>query len=66
MRCVGVNITGELVAQFKYTVILMPNGPLKITGLPFEAELYKSEHSVEDEDLKVLEASLHKYGAVSI
>ncbi|XP_052265250.1 proliferation-associated protein 2G4-like [Dreissena polymorpha] len=45
---------GELVAQFKYTVILMPNGPLKITGLPFEAELYKSEHSVEDEDLKAL------------
>jgi len=44
---------GEFVAQFKYTVILMPNGPLKITGLPFEADMYKSEHSVQDEDLKV-------------
>ncbi|XP_052807076.1 proliferation-associated protein 2G4-like [Mya arenaria] len=45
---------GEFVAQFKYTVILMPNGPLKITGLPFESELYESEYSVEDEELKSL------------
>lgn len=44
---------GEHVAQFKYTVILMPNGPLKITGLPVETDLYTSEYSVEDEELKV-------------
>lgn len=46
-------LTGEVVAQFKYTVILMPNGPLKITGLPVESEMYESEYSVEDEELKV-------------
>lgn len=46
-------LSGEFVAQFKFTVLLMPNGPLKITGLPFEAELYESEKSVEDPELKV-------------
>ena len=35
----------------------MPNGPMKITGLPFEAELYQSEHSIEDEELKALLAT---------
>jgi len=45
---------GEVVAQFKYTVILMPNGPLKITGLPFESEIYESEFGVQDEELKAL------------
>lgn len=44
---------GEYVAQFKYTVILMPNGPLKITGLPVETEMFSSEYSIEDEELKV-------------
>ena len=46
-------ISGEYVAQFKFTVVLMPNGPLKITGLPFEKELYESEFDIQDEDLKV-------------
>lgn len=32
----------------------MPNGPLKITGLPFDEENVESEYQVEDEDLKVL------------
>lgn len=45
-------ILGEFVAQFKFTVLLMPNGPHKITGIPFEAELYHSEHSIVDPDLK--------------
>ena len=31
----------------------MPNGPLKITGLPFDKELYESEYDIKDEDLKV-------------
>lgn len=30
----------------------MPNGPHKITGLPFEAELFNSEHSIIDPDIK--------------
>ena len=32
----------------------MPNGPHKITGLPFEEELFSSEHSVKDADIQVL------------
>ena len=44
---------GEFVAQFKFTVLLMPNGPLKITGLPFDSENYVSEFEVKDEELKV-------------
>lgn len=44
---------GEFVAQFKFTVLLMANGPLRITSGPFEAELYKSEHDVQDPELKV-------------
>ena len=45
--------SGEHVAQFKFTVLLMPNGPHRITGLPFEEELYSSEHSVKDADIQV-------------
>lgn len=45
---------GESVAQFKFTVLLMPNGPHRITGLPFEEELYSSEHSVKDADIQKL------------
>lgn len=44
---------GECVAQFKFTVLLMANGPLRITSGPFEAELYKSEHDIQDPELKV-------------
>lgn len=44
----------ECVAQFKFTVLLMPNGPHKITGLPFDADLYKTEKSIEDLDLQKL------------
>lgn len=45
--------SAEFVAQFKFTVILMPNGPLKITGLTFDEETVASECQIEDEDLKV-------------
>jgi len=41
----------EVVAQFKYTVLLMPTGSHKITGLPFDASLYKSEHRIVEEEL---------------
>lgn len=44
---------GEFVAQFKFTVLLMANGPLRITSGPFEPELYKSEFDVQDPELKV-------------
>jgi len=45
---------GEYVAQFKYTVLLMPNGPMKITGFPFDEALVKSEHSVQDVEIQTL------------
>uniref|UniRef100_A0A8C2IRP2 Proliferation-associated 2G4, a n=1 Tax=Cyprinus carpio TaxID=7962 RepID=A0A8C2IRP2_CYPCA len=45
---------GEFVAQFKFTVLLMANGPLRITSGPLEAELYKSEYDVQDPELKSL------------
>jgi len=48
---------GEFVAQFKFTVLLMPNGPLRITSGPWDAELVNSEYDIEDEDLKATLAS---------
>merc|ERR1712178_20533 len=50
---------GEFIAQFKFTVLLLPGGTKKITGLPL-GNLEKkvaSSHSVQDEDLKKLLAS---------
>ncbi|RXM91436.1 Proliferation-associated protein 2G4 [Acipenser ruthenus] len=43
----------EFVAQFKFTVLLMANGPMRITNGPLEPEFYKSEHEVQDADLKL-------------
>ena len=45
---------GEFVAQFKFTVLLMPSGPMWITSGPFEPDLYKSEMEVQDAELKAL------------
>jgi len=45
---------GEFVAQFKFTLLLMPNGPMRITSGPFDPEVYKTDFSIEDEDLKNL------------
>merc|ERR1712113_593634 len=45
---------GSFVAQFKFTVLLMPNGPMKITGLPFDEALFKSEKKVEDNEIVTL------------
>lgn len=44
----------EIVVQFKFTVLLMPNGPHRITGLTFESDLYSSEYSIDDPELKVI------------
>lgn len=49
---------GEFVAQFKFTVLLMPTRSHKITGLPVDMSLYKTEHKIEDESiLKLLQGS---------
>lgn len=44
----------EFVAEFKYTVLIMPNGTMKITGLPLDLEAYQTENQITDENLKVL------------
>ncbi|CAI2351299.1 unnamed protein product [Caenorhabditis sp. 36 PRJEB53466] len=50
---------GELVAQFKATVLVMPNGLLKITGLPFDSDVYQSDITVKDAELQtVLKSAL--------
>jgi len=52
---------GEFVAQMKATVLLMPNGLLKITGLPSYdlTSMYESEHKIEDQKLlQLLQSSL--------
>jgi hypothetical protein len=55
---------GAHVAQFKFTVLLMPNGPHKITGLPFDESLVKSDKSVEDEEIvKLLKTSANPKAA---
>merc|ERR1712126_397210 len=55
---------GAHVAQYKFTVLLMPNGPHKITGLPFDEALYKSEKSLEDgEILKLLKTTANPKAA---
>lgn len=49
---------GEFVAQFKFTVLLMPTRSHKITGLPVDMGAYKTEHKIEDEQiLKLLQGS---------
>lgn len=45
---------GEFVAEFKYTVLIMPNGTMKITGLPVELDAYQTENQITDESLKVI------------
>ena len=45
---------GEFVAQFKYTLLLMPSGQMKITGLPIDLDLYESEYKIVDSDIKQL------------
>lgn len=44
----------ELVAQFRFTVVLMPNGLMKITGLPFDSSLYKTDFKTVDPEVKEL------------
>ncbi|XP_063533073.1 proliferation-associated protein 2G4 [Cydia strobilella] len=45
---------GELVAQFKFTALLLPGGTHRITGLPFDKAGCKSERAVKDPELQSL------------
>ncbi len=44
---------GEFVAEFKYTVLIMPNGTTKITGLPIDLEMFETENKITDESINV-------------
>lgn len=46
--------SGEFVAQYKFTVLLMPNGQNKITGLPIDIDMFESEYKIENPELKQL------------
>lgn len=48
----------EIVARFKFTVLIMPNGVNLVTGLPVELDKIESEHSVLDAALKVKQHKL--------
>ncbi|CAB4009226.1 Proliferation-associated 2G4 [Paramuricea clavata] len=49
---------GEFVAQFKFTLLLMPNGPIRITqGPAFDMDIVESENSIQDENIKSILAS---------
>jgi len=45
---------GEVVAQIKSTVLMMPNGPMKITGVPVDLALFETENKIENEEIKKL------------
>lgn len=47
----------EYVAQFKYTVLILPQGLQIVTGYAFDPTCYESEHSVQDEEMKKLLAT---------
>lgn len=44
----------EIVAQFKNTVLILPNGLTVVTGTTFDVNCFESEHSVQDEEMKKL------------
>ncbi|KAG0259917.1 Proliferation-associated protein 2G4 [Actinomortierella ambigua] len=48
---------GEYVAQFLFTVCVMPNGPVRITSTPIDLELIQTEKKIEDEEINKLLAS---------
>jgi len=45
---------GEVVAHIKFTALLLPNGTVKITGLPIDTGKVKSQYAVQDAELKAL------------
>nr|CAB3264619.1 proliferation-associated protein 2G4 [Phallusia mammillata] len=55
---------GEFVAQFKFTILIMPNTPMRITDSFFDPDCYKSSHKVTDPELQnLLNASTSKRAA---
>jgi len=44
----------ELVAHFKATVVVLPNGIVKTAGLPLDGDVYETDLRIEDEQLAAL------------
>lgn len=50
----NTTISAEFVAQFKSTLLLLPNGTVLCTGIPIDTSFYQSEHSPDEEMTKLL------------
>merc|ERR1712151_1176172 len=48
---------GEFVAQFKFTVLLLPGGTKKVTGLDFKKDQFNTSCEIKDDGVKQLLAS---------
>ena len=42
---------GKSVAQFKFTILIVPNGNIRINGGLLDTSLFKSENSIEDKEV---------------
>ncbi len=52
---------GTYVAQFKVTVMVTKGKTTALTGLPIDEALFKTEHSIKDEELlKLINLSMDK------
>lgn len=51
---------GDHVAHFKVTVLLLPSGTTKITGLAFPSDKVRSHKTVDDDTAKLLATSVKK------
>lgn len=47
----------EFVAQFKYTIVILPQRVLNLSKVPFDASKFTSEFSIADEELNTLLAT---------
>lgn len=45
---------GEIVAHFKFTVLIVENRTFAITGLPLDVSHFKSDKKIEDEEINKL------------
>lgn len=52
------NILGEIVVQYKFTVLVTATGPARITGLPFEENIYVPNLSIKDPEILVCYKSI--------
>ena len=42
---------GEIVAQFKATVVILQSGPALLNNIPFDDHRYNSKLKIEDQEL---------------